>query len=32
MAIFLNNEGAKKSSSLQESGKKVVAKTNEKVF
>lgn len=32
MAIFLNNEGAKKSSSLQESEKKVVAKTNERVF
>ena len=32
MAIFLNNEGAKKSSSLQESEKKVVAKTNERFF
>ena len=32
MAIFLNNEGAKKSSDLHESEKKVVAKSNERVF
>ena len=32
MANFLNNEGVKKSNDLQESAKKVVAKTNERVF